>query len=121
MTEAKSTNTPVEAPWGSWQVLDDSDIYKVKKVLVKPGHRLSYQKHFKREEFWVIAKGQAEVTLDGSVHQLKTSESICIPKESAHRIANPSTNEDLIFIEVQQGSYFGEDDIVRLSDDYGRE
>lgn len=109
------------APWGSWQVLDDANDYKVKRVTVKPGHRLSYQKHFKREEFWMIVHGEAEVTLDGKLYKLKPGENIFIPKESAHRIANNEKNiENVVFIEIQRGEYFGEDDIVRLEDDYGR-
>ncbi len=109
------------APWGSWQVLDDAENYKVKRVTVKPGNRLSYQKHFKREEFWTIVQGEAEVTLDGKIHKLKPGESIFIAKEAAHRIANNQNSiDDVIFIEIQRGSYFGEDDIIRLEDDYGR-
>ncbi len=110
-----------KAPWGSWQVLDDADHYKVKRVIVNPGQRLSYQKHFKREEFWMIVQGEAEATLNGKLHKLRPGESIFIPKEAAHRIANNQNNtEDVIFIEIQRGEYFGEDDIVRLEDDYGR-
>ena len=114
-------DTYSDAPWGSWQVLDDADNYKVKRVTVKPGNRLSYQKHFKREEFWMIVQGEAEVTLEGNVRKLKPGESIFIPKEAAHRIANNQNNtENMIFIEIQRGEYFGEDDITRLEDDYGR-
>lgn len=87
---------------------------------MKPGQRLSYQKHFKREENWFVAHGEAEVTLDDEIHHLKEGEFIHIPFESKHRISNPSESQDLIFIEVQRGSYFGEDDIVRFQDDYGR-
>lgn len=101
-------------------MLDDNPIFKVKKVLVKPGQRLSYQKHFKREENWFIAHGEAEVTLDDQIHRLKEGEFIHIPFEAKHRINNPSVSQDLIFIEIQRGSYFGEDDIVRFQDDYGR-
>lgn len=118
---SSSTNfAAVEAPWGTWQVLDDNPIFKVKKVLVKPGQRLSYQKHFKREENWFITHGEAEVTLNDQIHLLKEGEFIHIAFEDKHRIANPSETKDLIFIEIQRGSYFGEDDIVRFQDDYGR-
>jgi len=108
-------------PWGSWSVLEDAPSFKVKKIIVKPGHRLSYQKHFKREEFWMVVQGQAEVLLDGATHHLKTGQTIFIPKESFHRVSNNLINlEDLVFIEIQRGEYFGEDDIVRVEDDYGR-
>lgn len=108
-------------PWGSWTVLEDAQSFKVKKIIVKPGHRLSYQKHFKREEFWMVVQGQAEVLLDGTMHLLKSGETIFIPKQAFHRVSNNSNNsEDLIFIEIQRGEYFGEDDIVRVDDDYGR-
>ena len=110
-----------EAPWGTWQVLDDSEEYKVKKVVVKPGKRLSYQKHFKREETWMIVQGEALVTLDGVEHKLQPGDSIFVAKEAAHRIANPEGSSiDMVFIEIQRGEYFGEDDIVRFEDDYGR-
>lgn len=115
-TEIQATQTP----WGSWAVLEDAEDYKVKRIIVKPGQRLSYQKHFKREENWFVVQGLAEVTLDDEAHHLKAGEWIHIPLESKHRIRNSSENEDLIFIEVQRGTYFGEDDIVRFSDDYGR-
>ncbi len=108
------------APWGTWEVLDDSSNFKVKKVLIKPGQRLSYQKHFQREENWFIVQGQAEVTLNDTIHILKTGEFIYIPQEAKHRIANITNDQDLIFIEIQRGTYFGEDDIVRFFDDYGR-
>lgn len=108
-------------PWGSWTVLEDAPNFKVKKIIVKPGNRLSYQKHFKREEFWIVVQGQAEVLLDGELHSLTSGETIHIPKESLHRVSNKNGNaDDLIFIEIQRGDYFGEDDIVRVDDDYGR-
>ncbi|MDX1918418.1 MAG: phosphomannose isomerase type II C-terminal cupin domain [Candidatus Caenarcaniphilales bacterium] len=109
-----------ERPWGNYQVLDDQPKFKVKRITVLPGKRLSYQKHFKRAEHWFIVQGEAVVTLDGSEHHLITGQYIDIPLEAAHRISNPNENQELVFIEVQHGSYFGEDDIVRLSDDYGR-
>lgn len=106
-------------PWGNYTVLDDTDTFKVKRIEVLPDKRLSYQKHFKRAEHWFIVSGTATVTLDGKVYEVKTGEAIDIPVETAHRVANRG-NEKLVFIEVQQGTYFGEDDIVRLEDDYGR-
>jgi mannose-6-phosphate isomerase len=109
----------MKTPWGMWEVLAEEPDYKVKRILVNSGHRLSYQKHSKREERWLIVKGTARVTLDGRIHEYPAGSLVHIPFESAHRIENQS-GEPLVFIEVQTGSYFGEDDIVRLEDDYGR-
>jgi mannose-6-phosphate isomerase len=109
-----------ERPWGNFTVLDDdAPDHKVKRIVVHPGKRLSYQRHFKRAEHWFIVSGTAKVTLDGAVTELHAGESIDIPLEGAHRIANEG-DDDVVFIEVQHGTYFGEDDIVRLEDDYGR-
>ena len=106
-------------PWGKWEVLVYEPSYKVKRITINPGHRLSYQKHFKRKEHWMIVQGEATVTLDGREIILKPGEYIDIGFHVAHRIANYGS-EPMVFIEVQQGSYFGEDDIIRLEDDYGR-
>ena len=106
-------------PWGTFQVLDDDPRWKVKRIVVEPGCRLSYQRHAHRAEHWVVVAGFAEVTLDDVVHRLTTGDSIDIPLGGAHRVENPG-DADLVFIEVQTGDYFGEDDIVRLADDYGR-
>jgi mannose-6-phosphate isomerase len=109
-----------ERPWGNYTVLDDdAPDHKVKRIVVHPGKRLSYQRHAQRAEHWFVVSGTALVTLDGIDTTVRTGESIDIPQESAHRIANPG-ERDLVFIEVQRGSYFGEDDIERLEDDYGR-
>lgn len=108
-----------ERPWGNYTVLDDTETFKVKRIEVLPDKRLSYQKHFKRAEHWFVVSGTATVTLDGKDYEVKTGEAIDIPVETAHRVANYGA-ETLVFIEVQQGSYFGEDDILRLEDDYGR-
>lgn len=109
-----------ERPWGSYTVLDDeARDHKVKRIVVLPGKRLSYQRHAKRSEHWLIIDGDAVVTLEGSEIALGPGASIDIPAGSAHRIENPGDRE-LVFIEVQHGSYFGEDDIVRLEDDFGR-
>ena len=91
----------------------------MKKIVVKPGKRLSLQKHFKRNEPWVVVEGEALVTIDGSQMPLRQNESIYIKKEQIHRLEN-TANTDLIIIEVQTGEYLGEDDIVRISDDYDR-
>jgi mannose-6-phosphate isomerase len=109
-----------ERPWGSYTVLsDDAPDHKVKRIVVHPGKRLSYQRHAKRAEHWLIVSGTAQVTVDGVVTELGPGQAIDIPLEAAHRIANAG-HSDVVFIEVQRGSYFGEDDIVRLEDDYGR-
>ncbi len=106
-------------PWGSYTVLEERANYKVKRIEVLPGQRLSYQKHEKRAEHWMIVGGRASVTLNGEEVALSPGQSIDIPQGAAHRIANPG-KDPLIFIEIQQGDYFGEDDIIRLEDDYGR-
>ena len=109
-----------ERPWGNFTVLDDNaPDHKVKRLVVHPGKRLSYQRHAKRAEHWFIVSGNARVTLDGAVIDLQPGEAIDIPQGSAHRIANEGRT-DLVFVEVQHGTYFGEDDIVRLEDDFGR-
>jgi mannose-6-phosphate isomerase len=109
-----------ERPWGNYTVLDDdAPDHKVKRMVVHPGKRLSYQRHSRRAEHWFIVSGTALVTLDGVDTELQPGEAIDIPRESAHRVANPGDN-DLVFVEVQHGSYFGEDDIERLEDDFGR-
>ncbi|MFB0505094.1 MAG: phosphomannose isomerase type II C-terminal cupin domain [Thermodesulfobacteriota bacterium] len=106
-------------PWGGFSVLEDRSTHKVKRIWVHPGQRLSYQKHFRRAEHWVILEGRARVTLDGEQILLGQDESVDISPEAAHRIENIG-DAQLTFIEVQWGDYFGEDDIVRLEDDYGR-
>lgn len=106
-------------PWGEYWVLEDTDAYKVKRIDVLPGQRLSYQKHFRRSEHWFIVKGTAKVTLDGQEIIVTTGEPVDIPAGTAHRVENIGS-DILTFIEVQHGTYFGEDDIVRLQDDYGR-
>jgi len=106
-------------PWGTYTVLDDGDDCKVKRITVDPGQRLSYQSHARRAEHWVIVAGTATVTLDGAEIVLGPGQAIDIPLQAAHRVANHGTDE-LVFVEVQLGDYFGEDDIVRYSDDYGR-
>lgn len=106
-------------PWGTYEVLDEGTTFKVKRIEVLPGKRLSYQKHAQRAEHWVIVDGTAKVTLDGAEIYVQTGQAIDIPKGSAHRVENEGS-ELLVFIEVQRGSYLGEDDIVRLQDDFGR-
>ena len=107
------------APWGTWEVLLDTPDYKVKRLVVNPSERLSYQKHARRGEHWTVVAGSALVTLNEREVQLGVGASIDIPIGAFHRVANNGA-KPLVFIEVQTGSYFGEDDIVRLDDDYGR-
>ena len=106
-------------PWGTFTVLDEGDTFKVKRIEVLPGKRLSYQKHTQRAEHWVVVSGTARVTLDDRDIVVEKGEAIDIPIGSAHRVENPG-DELLVFIEVQRGSYLGEDDIIRLQDDFGR-
>ena len=109
-----------ERPWGNYTVLsDDASDHKLKRIVVHPGKRLSYQRHAKRAEHWFIVSGKARVTLDGHVTELVPGQAIDIPIGAAHRVANDG-RVDVVFIEVQHGTYFGEDDIVRLEDDFGR-
>ncbi|WP_445680337.1 mannose-1-phosphate guanylyltransferase/mannose-6-phosphate isomerase [Radicibacter daui] len=109
----------VYRPWGSYHSLQLDERFQVKRLTVTPGAKLSLQKHFHRAEHWVVVRGTAEVTLDNEKHIVRENESIYIPLGSVHRIANPG-KIPLDIIEVQTGSYLGEDDIVRLSDDYAR-
>src|SRR5438270_6763444 len=104
-----------ERPWGSFTVLDEGDDYKVKKLEVLPGKRLSYQRHSRRAEHWYVVRGTAKVTLNDSEILVNSGGSIDIAVGDAHRVENPGPH-DLIFIEVQTGDYFGEDDIERLDD-----
>ena len=106
-------------PWGSFTVLEDRQTYKVKRIVVLPGKRLSYQKHEKSAEHWTVVEGEGIVTLEGREVPLSPGTSIDIPRMAAHRIMNPGQNL-LTFIEVQRGDCCGEDDIIRLEDDFGR-
>jgi mannose-1-phosphate guanylyltransferase/mannose-6-phosphate isomerase len=106
-------------PWGYYQDVDLARRYRVKRIVVKPGSKLSLQKHFHRSEHWVVVQGTAEVTVNDVVSNVHENESIYIPMGSIHRLANPG-KIPLELIEVQVGSYVGEDDIVRLDDVYGR-
>lgn len=106
-------------PWGGFKVLADEPLFKCKSIQVDPGAQLSYQSHTKRAEHWTIVQGQAEVTLNDRIIPLKPGEAIDIPISAKHRIKNVG-QVPLIFVEIQTGSYFGEDDIVRYQDDYNR-
>jgi mannose-6-phosphate isomerase len=106
-------------PWGSFEVLSDAPHSKVKYLTVLPGCRLSYQSHEHRAEHVTVVQGTAEVILDGVSHFLEVGSCIDVPQGAKHRYGNPGT-ADLIVVEVQTGDYFGEDDIVRYEDDFGR-
>ena len=108
-----------ERPWGTYQVLHTNVFSQVKEINVKAGARLSYQTHQKRAEHWFITQGPAIVTIDGVTKTVQAGESVDFAIGVAHRMAAPDTNP-VTFIEVQTGTYFGEDDIVRLEDDFGR-
>ena len=109
-----------ERPWGSWHVLAVGPGYKVKRIQVSPGQRLSYQTHEHRSEHWVVISGMATCVLDGETTVAGPGEHAHVPVGAAHRITNEHT-EELVIIEVQHGAYTGEDDITRLEDDYGRQ
>jgi mannose-6-phosphate isomerase len=109
-----------ERPWGSFTVLDDELFdHKVKRIVVAPSKRLSYQRHARRAEHWFIVNGTATVILDGVEYEIPTGGSIDIALGQAHRCENRGTTP-VVLIEVQHGTYFGEDDIVRIEDDFGR-
>ena len=117
--EGKMTSKEIR-PWGFYEILLDTEYTKVKQITVNPGQRLSYQYHEKRKEYWTIVKGSATIILDDEKVFRNQGESIHIPLGSKHRIIN-ETDEILIFIEVQTGESFDEEDIIRLEDDYGRQ
>ena len=106
-------------PWGSWTVTDEGEGFKVKRIAVSPRSRLSYQRHEHRAEHWVVVTGEATCVVDGETHRLAPGEHIDVALGAAHRIWNEQ-DVPLVIVEVQMGSYTGEDDIVRLEDDYGR-
>jgi mannose-1-phosphate guanylyltransferase / mannose-6-phosphate isomerase len=106
-------------PWGSYDSIQDGERFQVKRIVVKPGASLSLQKHHHRAEHWIVVSGTAEVTCDDKVFLLGENQSTYIPLGSKHRLRNPG-KVALELIEVQSGSYLGEDDIVRYDDVYGR-
>ena len=111
-----------DRPWGNYEVLLDSDNCKVKRITVYPDGKLSYQYHHHRSEVWTVISGKGILTLEGKRSPVNPGQVIKIEAYQKHRIENTGSNisEDLVFIEVQTGSYFGEDDIIRIEDDYGR-
>ena len=108
-----------DRPWGRYEILQESAHHKVKCITVLPGKRLSYQRHKFRAEHWFIVSGNAEVTISDKAKPASAGATFDIAIGEAHRIANVGS-EPLIFVEVQTGTYFGEDDIERLQDDFGR-
>jgi mannose-6-phosphate isomerase len=107
-------------PWGQYWVLEDMETHKVKHIQVNPGERLSYQYHQYRSEIWTIVAGLATVTLEGVITTYKEGDVVMIPQGAKHRVQNTGS-ELLEIIEVQLGTYFGEDDIIRIEDDYARQ
>lgn len=112
-------NYKEDRPWGSFEILYEEDNFKVKKIVVKPGKRLSLQSHKQRSENWVVIQGNAVVTLDEEEIPRSANQSVFIPVGAKHRIANIG-EQDVVFIEVQTGSYLGENDIFRYEDDFNR-
>ena len=110
-----------QRPWGSFTVLDEADNFKVKRIEVLPQKRLSYQSHRRRSEHWFVVSGTAKVTLNDKDILVKKGEAIDIGVGDKHRVENPDASELLVFIETQTGDYFGEDDIERFEDDFGRD
>jgi mannose-6-phosphate isomerase len=108
-----------ERPWGTYTVLDESNNYKIKRIVVNPGERLSLQMHHHRSEHWIVVSGTAKVTCDDREYIVHINESTFIPLGMNHRLENPGIIP-LTIIEVQSGEYLGEDDIVRFQDDYSR-
>ena len=117
--QAAGLPTSAERPWGSWHVLATGEGYKVKRIEVQPGHRLSYQTHAHRSEHWLVVQGVATCVVDGRGVTVGAGEHLDVPSGSAHRIGNDQSVL-LVVIEVQRGHYTGVDDIVRLEDDYDR-
>ncbi len=117
--EMTNVHTTAHRPWGTYTILEENPGYKVKQITVRPGAKLSLQYHHHRSEHWIVVSGIATITIDDRVFELKQNESTYIPKEAKHRLFN-NHKENLVLIEAQVGTYLGEDDIVRLQDDYKR-
>ena len=106
-------------PWGSFTVLEEGAGYKIKRIEVKSGHRLSLQMHYHRSEHWIVVSGTAKVVCGENEQMLCSNQSTYVPPCTAHRLENPG-KLPLVLIEVQNGEYLGEDDIIRFQDDYAR-
>lgn len=109
----------VKRPWGTYQTILRGNTYQVKKIVVYPNSQLSLQSHDHRSEHWIIVEGEGTITLGEKTLKLKKDENVYIPVKEKHRMSN-FTNENVVFIEVQNGDYLGEDDIIRYEDIYGR-
>ena len=116
----KNNNYKETRPWGTFENLLESDDCKVKEIIIKPGQSPSYQYHHKRSEVWVITQGKGELKLEDETSPVRKGQVVFVRRLAKHQIKNTEEDVDLKFIEVQLGEYFGEDDIVRLEDAYGR-
>jgi mannose-6-phosphate isomerase-like protein (cupin superfamily) len=116
---APPAGSPEARPWGHFVILSAETDHKVKRIVVNPGRRLSVQRHQHRREHWLVVRGEALVTLDGEEIRLVAGQSVDIPQNAWHRVANHGKS-DLVFVEVQLGESFAEEDIERVEDDYGR-
>lgn len=119
MMTAESIDTTGMRPWGSYTVLEEGRGYKIKRIEVNPGHRLSLQMHHHRSEHWIVVSGTAKVTCGEKISIIHQNQSTYVPQCHAHRLENPGIIP-LVLIEVQNGEYLGEDDIIRFEDDYDR-
>ena len=106
-------------PWGKFFVIQENENYKIKRIEVEPGHRLSYQYHKKRSETWIIIMGKCKITIEDHENKNEKGDVIQIPQGAKHWVENIG-KQKLVFVEIQTGEYFGEDDIIRIQDDYKR-
>ena len=118
-SELTKVHNLVHRPWGTYEVLYTHDNYKIKRIVVNPGKRLSLQKHLHRNEHWIVVKGEATVQVGEDIYLVKENESTYIKQEEKHRLSNNSETP-IVLIEAQVGSYTGEDDIIRIEDDFRR-
>jgi len=119
MSKIRKSDDYEKRPWGEFFVIHTSNDFKIKKIVVNKNSRLSYQFHEGRSETWIIIKGKAKITINDEIFFSKEGDTVSIPKRAKHRVENISSS-DLIFIEVQTGDYFDENDIIRIDDDYKR-
>ena len=118
--ELTQIHTKAYRPWGSYEVLEEGEGFKIKKIIVKSGARLSLQKHSYRSEHWIVVAGEASVRIENTTRTLYANQSTYIAPGQIHRLEN-TAKTPLVLIEVQVGSYLGEDDIIRIEDDYKRD
>ena len=119
-SEEINTHLKVNRPWGSYTVLEEGDRYKIKRIVVNPGAKLSHQMHHHRSEHWVVVSGTAKITIGDRVFNIHPNESTYVPMSTKHRLENPG-KVPLHMIEIQNGEYLKEDDIIRYDDDFGRD